>query len=166
MKYIISVDNGTSGSIAILTYDGVCLFYNKTPTTISQDYTIKKQNVSRLDLDKLKEIIIMYIPKDSNVIVVMERPMINSFRFRPSLSAIRCYEAMLICFESFKYPVRIIDSKNWQTSLLPKDSKKEQLKKDSMDCGIKLFPKYKDFILKHKDADGLLIGEYARRNNF
>lgn len=58
------------------------------------------------------------------------------------------------------------DSKHWQRILLPKGAKGPELKKASMDIGCRLFPEHEKLIRKHKDADGLLIAEWARRENF
>ncbi|MHC4574386.1 MAG: hypothetical protein ACYS76_09695 [Planctomycetota bacterium] len=49
--------------------------------------------------------------------------------------------------------------------MLPKGCKKEELKKASIDIGCRLFPYHKEQIIKHKDADSLLIAEWARRKN-
>jgi len=38
-----------------------------------------------------------------------------------------------------------------------------ELKKASMDIGLRLFPDQANVINKHKDADGLLIAEWSRR---
>ena len=34
-----------------------------------------------------------------------------------------------------------------------------------MNVGLRLFPSQEDLIRKHKDADGMLIAEWARRKN-
>ena len=41
-----------------------------------------------------------------------------------------------------------IDSKEWQKELLPSGCKGEELKTASRDIGCRLFPKYKDLIIK------------------
>ena len=48
-------------------------------------------------------------------------------------------------------------------ALLPKGSKGIVLKNDSKDIGCRLFPQSSALIVKHKDADGILIAEYCRR---
>jgi hypothetical protein len=47
--------------------------------------------------------------------------------------------------------------------MLPKGVAGEELKKASLDIGNRLFPMFTEF--KHPDRDGLLIAEYARRQN-
>jgi hypothetical protein len=53
------------------------------------------------------------------------------------------------------------DSKDWQKDMLPRGCKKEELKTASLDIGKRLFPSidWKGF----KDADSLLMAEWARR---
>ena len=43
--------------------------------------------------------------------------------------------------------------------------RKDQLKKASMDIGIRMFPNHEVKIRKHKDADSLLMAEWCRRKN-
>jgi hypothetical protein len=41
-----------------------------------------------------------------------------------------------------------------------------ELKKASMDIGLRLFPDHGSVIRKHKDSDGLLIAAWAQREGF
>lgn len=173
MKTYIGIDNGVTGSIGIL-QESQNLFF-QTPIKKEQSYTKKKQNITRLSMDFFNILDCIndykydyghdykYVYK--NTLAIIERPMINPGRWKASMSAIRCLEAMLICLESRCIPYQYIDSKEWQRELLPKGCRKEQLKKASIDIGVRLFPEFKNEIIKHKDADGLLIAEWARRNN-
>lgn len=86
--------------------------------------------------------------------------MVNPGRFLATASALRACEATLIVIESLKIPYQWIDSKEWQKALLPSGLKGPQLKKASKEIGLRLFPNIQ---LKHEDYDGLLIAEYARR---
>jgi hypothetical protein len=160
----IGIDNGVTGSIGFVgTKDEFIQAQLKIPTIIQQDYTKKKQNITRISIHELIALFREF--HLDNCLAVVERPMINPTRFKASLSAIRCLEATLICLEYLEIPYMFIDSKEWQRELLPQGIKKEQLKKASQNIGIRLFPGYKEFIQQHGDADGLLIAEYARRNN-
>ncbi len=141
MKIIISIDNGVSGSIAIIKYAEVRLY--KTPTVIMQDYTKSKQNITRLDVEKFISILNefnLYKNLEIGSIAIIERPMVNPGRWKATKSALRCLEATLTVLESFQIPYRFIDSKEWQRELLPKELKKEELKKASLDIGVRLFP--------------------------
>jgi len=158
MKTYIGVDNGTSGSIAILN-NSAKLF--KTPIKIEPSYTKTKQSISRVNFPKLLKILEL---EDKNSIVILERPMVNPTRFKASASALRCLEATLIAIEQLGYSFMYCDSKNWQSELLPQGCKKEELKPTSLAIGKRLFP-HIDFT-GFKDADSLLIAEWARRNNY
>lgn len=159
-KIYIGIDNGVSGTIGIIN-DSIT-FYYKTPVFMVQDYTKKIKNINRIDTAKLEELL---SPLKNNSFAVLERPMVNPRQFNATLSGIRALEATLIVLERLEIPYQILDSKEWQSELLPKGTNnkldKKATKKVSLDVGNRLFPKFKDF--KHDDRDGLLMAEYARR---
>lgn len=161
----IGIDNGATGTIGILKGKEV-LFFLETPVVKMQDYTKKKKAISRLAVNEFKLIIEQakeYAQGDS-ILAVLERPLVNPQLFNATIVAVRVLEAQLGVLESLDIPYTFIDSKEWQRVLLPQGTKgSSELKKASEDIGCRLFPQYKDLILKHKDADGLLIAEYARR---
>ena len=159
-KTYIGIDNGVTGSIAVL-HDGGATFI-KTPIKKEQNYTKAKANITRIDSIKLIDILSSF--KD-NSFAFIERPMVNPTRFQATTSALRALEATLTVIENLGIPYQYCDSKSWQKELLPKGSEKEQLKDDSKTIGIRLFPHLKEKIEKHGDADSLLIAEYARRKN-
>lgn len=158
---IIGIDNGISGSIGIINCNTGDTQFIKTPAISEQNYTKASGKISRIDHDKLQEFLMQF--KDKNVLILLERPMVNPTRFQASVSAIRALESTLIIIEKLKFSYVYIDSKSWQKELLPIGSKGPQLKDDSATIGKRLFPKHSDLITKHKDADGMLIAEYGRR---
>ena len=165
-KLYIGIDNGATGTIGILTSNGYVNFI-KTPTREELSYTKKKQYLRRLDCEKFIDIITEAMAENnknsSEVFCLLERPMVNPTMFNASISAVRIIEAQLTMLETLDIQYAYIDSKNWQRQLLPSGVKgSTELKKASKDIGIRLFPKFKADITKHKDADGLLIAEYAR----
>lgn len=164
MKIWIGIDNGTTGTIGAVDENGEVLSFIKTPIKLQQDYTKTKKNISRIDSQKLKSILEMYVPgEDFLVKALIERPMVNPMRFQSTVTALRAFEATLVIIETLKIPYQFIDSKEWQKDLLPKGVKgAEELKKASLDIGRRLFPKSE---IKHPDMDGLLIAEYGRRKN-
>jgi hypothetical protein len=104
-------------------------------------------------------------PYKENAIAVLERPLVNPGMFKATLSGVRALEATLVVLELLGIAIQYEDSKRWQQSLLPKGTKgSTELKKASKDIGIRLFPQHADTIKRQKDADGLLLGEYWRRN--
>ena len=166
MRVYVGVDNGSSGSIGIITEDGKIRF-GTIPNKKEQSYTKKKQNITRVDVKKLQALLqeqgIWYDDdhKTNRVFVLIERPMINSVRFKASISAARALEAVLNVVELLGFSYQYIDSKEWQKALLPAGTEgTDELKKASLQIGTRLFPQIES---KHKDRDGILIAEYARR---
>lgn len=162
-KIYIGIDNGVTGTISFIKEDETIVV--KTPVKKEQNYTKKKGNISRLDIMKFTMLLSRHI-KGQKCFAVMERPMVNPGRFKASISAVRCLEAVLIGLELYEIPYQYCDSKQWQKELLPHGIKGPvELKTASGTIGSRLFPEHDDFIRKHGDADGLLIAEWARRMN-
>jgi len=155
-KTFIGIDNGVSGSIGIISEDKISLF--AMPVKKCLDYVKKERYLNRIDVNKLESLLAEYKPEET--IVGIERPMVNPMRFRASVSALRALEATLIVLEKLKLPLLYIDSKRWQKELFGK-TKVKDLKLMSLEISRRLFPmvNYDGF----KDADGLLIAEYLKR---
>lgn len=157
----LGIDNGVSGSIAAIANTGEVVLF-PTPTRKEQSYTKKKAQITRVDfpeiLDRLFE-----IGRLGNVRAFIERPYVNPKGMKATVSALRALEATLIAVEHVGFSYEYVDSKQWQKSLLPKGCKGAELKHASRDVGIRLFPDMKEAIESHKDADSLLIAEWARR---
>lgn len=155
----IGIDNGVTGTIAILTGDDSRFI--KMPVKVEQSYTKTKQNITRIDYLAITTIL---LPYNNAARIAIERPMVNPARFKATASALRSLEAVLIAVEASGCAFSYIDSKEWQKAMLPSGVQgPADLKKASMDIGCRLFPAHKEAILKHKDADSLLIAEYLRR---
>lgn len=164
-KVYVGVDNGTTGTIACV---GECSAkIIETPIVKEQSYTKAKKIISRIDHLALKQWLIDLMGSGiapSEVVAVIERPMINPMRFQASVSAARSLEATLCVIEDLGIPHMYVDSRQWQGALLPKGVQgAPELKKASMDIGLRLFPDQENVIRKHKDADAILIAEWARR---
>lgn len=159
-KTYIGIDNGVSGTIAILSEDKSPIFA-PTPVFKQQDYVKKKKIVSRIFIKGLYD---MLEPHREGAFILIERPMINPTHWIASLSAIRAHEATLGVIELLGIPYQFIDSKEWQTKMLPSGYHKEELKKISLEIGNRLFPQFAEH--KHPDRDSLLMAEYARRMKF
>jgi hypothetical protein len=157
----IGIDNGVTGSIGIIGTDWS--EFIRTPTKSEQNYTKTKGNISRINFPVLKGLLEVYL--GGNGVAIIERPMVNPGRFKSTTSALRSLEATLIVLEELDFPYMYCDSKQWQKELLPAGIKGPELKTASVDIGCRLFPNHEHFIKKHKDADGLLIAEWARRSN-
>lgn len=149
----IGIDNGVSGSIGIIGEGRAELF--PTPIFKTLNYTKKKGNISRVDVESMKEIL---KPYSKGGIVKIERPMVNPGRFKASLSAIRALEATSIALEQLGLGYVIVDSKDWQNKYLQKGIKgAANLKKASKLRGIQMFPHLEEVINKIGDADALFI---------
>ena len=163
----LGIDNGVTGSLA---YVGPVVLFAKTPVHKEQSYTKKKQQITRIDFDSLVELLRNWGMDwrngegDMLTRVFIERPFVNPKGFRATASALRCLEATLIAVESEGLSYQYIDSREWQKAMLPSGIKGPELKYASVDIGCRLFPQFVEEIRKHKDADSLLIAEYARRN--
>lgn len=165
-RIYVGIDNGVSGSIGIVGVSFESSFI-KTPIKRELSYQkSKKSYINRIDFKELYNFLADIESKYDNLFAVIERPMINSSRFKASISAARSLEATLIILELLEIPYEYCDSKQWQKSLLPAGLKgSAEQKSASKDVGLRLFPQHKDLINKHKDADGILIAEWAKRSN-
>lgn len=165
-RFFIGIDNGISGTIAIIGYSptlGTAVYCFKTPAVSQQNYTKKKANITRVNGKKLMDIFSNSIPKGSDVHVMMERPMVNPKMFHATLSAVRALEATQTILETLEYPYTFVDSKQWQSVLLPVGTKGEALKPASLDIGERMYPGVNP--KGHKDADGLLIAHFCMLQN-
>lgn len=167
-KIYIGIDNGVTGTIGWVygnQFLGKSAGMVKTPIKSEQSYTKAKKNISRIAYPYFRELIAeLAAPFQPNeILVIVERPMINSLRFQASISAARSLEATLIAIEDLDFPRMYVDSRQWQKVFLPKECKGKELKKASKDIGCRLFPGASEIIIKHGDSDALLIAEWARR---
>ena len=167
MNTIIGIDNGVTGSIAAIIQPinslPIEIFFLPMPTKKEQSYTKKRQSITRIDYGKLYDILFRLRMFQGKCFI--ERPFANPMGFKATVSAMRALEATLIAVEGNGLAYEYIDSKEWQKIMLPAGIKgTAELKKASVDIGCRLFPKYAEAIRKHKDADSLLIAEWARRN--
>ena len=185
----VGIDNGVSGGVGIITPDKYNLF--KMPVFEDLNYQKSEDKyIHRIDVfelvNQLKTLMDKYPSEDIKVMI--ERPMINPHMFMASVSSARSLEAVLIALsfsrnEQFPngLPKHYIDSKAWQTVLLPNISKpkigkeveaKERAKlnkehtkrlKEAAFFRVKqMFPNVIDKIKTNADADSMLIAEYCR----
>lgn len=159
----IGGDNGVSGSWALIS--DVEVMFVPVPVKKEQNYTKAKSLITRIDTFALESILRVWINGKVGVRVFLERPMVNPGRFKATTSALRSLEATLVCLERLGLSLEYVDSKQWQKSLLPKDCSGAELKTASKDIGVRLFPGLAQAIIKHGDADSLLIAEWAKRGS-
>lgn len=163
-KCYIGIDNGISGTIGILRGDKSSFF--KVPTFFGQDYVKTKKNVTRIDFISLASLLDKIVASSLETFIIMERPMINPRRFSATVSAARSMESVLIVVDLLKARHKIhfrwVDSKEWQSRIFPKGTKGDKTKLRSMQIGSKKYPQHSELIVKHKDADGLMLAEFCR----
>lgn len=166
-KVYIGIDNGTSGAIGFIKASGESLSGLASMfTKREQSYTKTAQQISRIDFPALYNHLakIVHQSAGERFLAVVERPYVNPKGFKATASALRALEATLIALEMAGVPYMYIDSKEWQKDLLPSGLKgTPELKAASLNIGTRLFPDLQDEIIKQKDADAILIAEYARR---
>ena len=169
-RIFVGIDNGVSGTI------GVIVIYPKLKKGILLQYAYKSclnyqktkvKHITRIDTMTLSDIFKNLLECGTIEKVLIERPMVNPQRFDATTSALRALEATLVVLELFGIAYDYLDSKQWQSIMLPHISVQDKkdypskLKQVSKEVGMRLFPNlnWDDF----KDADGLLIAEYCKR---
>ena len=140
----VGIDNGVTGSIALVYSDGKASFA-VMPVKTEQSYTKKKQNITRIVYSEfcncLEGCLSIANTEGMRVRMFVERPMVNPKRFKSSASALRSLEATQIALEEVGVSYEFIDSKQWQRVMLPLGIKgATELKKASMQVGKRLFP--------------------------
>jgi len=167
MKNYIAIDNGVTGTIAFIHNSGTSSFF-KIPAFEQKNYTKAKGDITRI---KFRELLQDFkVLEQHKPFVIIERPMVNPGRFKATISALRALEAVQIAVEYFQYPYEFVDSKQWQRQFFPSATKDKkhttaELKNFSVEYGLRYFPEHKDLILKHSDADSLLMAKWAQLNN-
>lgn len=177
-KVFIGIDNGVTGAIGVLSPKGS--FWYPMPVWKALDYQkTKAKYVTRVDVNKLADILNEHVEKAQETIILLERPMVNPMRFEATKSALRALEATLITIEAMGIGLQYLDSKEWQSKYFPpipkpprrkkgepkpvKDpkAKKEDniLKKYSLDFGQRLYPHLE---FTNGDADAIFIAQYCR----
>lgn len=155
-KLYIGIDNGVSGTIGWS--NGSDIFGQvKIPCFSEKNYTKAKGNITRVNHEKLKEL--LNLINKQCALAIIERPMVNPGRFQATISAVRALESVQIALMALSIPYQFVDSKEWQKDMLPKGLKGEELKKASRDIGKRLFPS----IEGKPDCDGILMAEWSRR---
>lgn len=166
-RVYIGIDNGTTGTVGWVG-DGIHPTIIESPRIVQQAYTKKSKNVTRIDHVRMSELFRELVGDGdaSDVMVVMERPFTNSKFPSAVVSAARTFEVTQVLVEQAHLPHMFVDSRDWQKVMLPTGIKgSDNLKRASKDIGLRLFPDQEKVIRKHKDADALLIAEWARRQN-
>lgn len=157
-----AVDNGSSGSIAVLGPDGS--LFEPTPTVECLQGKAGKV-IKRLDHATFKAFMEAHCDR-AKTHVYLERPFTAGPMFiTTSILAARCYEATLVILEQLGLGYTTIDSKDWQKAILGEVKGSPALKKASMLRGMQMYPAHAKAIKDHGDADALLIAHHYHKIN-
>jgi len=161
VKTTIAIDNGTTGSIAIIGPDGV--FFEPIPT---KEQLMGKAGkvIRRIDTTPLKDLICWHsdTPRTlTNTTAYIERPFTGSaMMINTTVLSARAHEAVSIVLEQLGIGYETVDSKPWQAAMLGAIKGSPALKKASMLRGMQMFPAHAKAIKDHGDADSLLMAHY------
>lgn len=159
MKTYIAIDNGATGTFCIMSREGIK--HGPLPTKKSLNYQKAKQEITRIDHGELFELLREVHADDAACLVLIERPFVNPIGFKATTSGLRALESVLIGVERNGLGHVFVDSREWQRALLPSGIKgRAEIKKAAVDVAARLFPQ-----IKTKDADSILMAEWARRSN-
>jgi len=155
----IGIDNGTTGTIAILGPDGP--FFDLIPT---KEYLMGRAGkiVRRIDHAALLDMIDSRIPAyRGELSAYVERPFTGSAMMsNTSVLSARAHEAVLIVMVTLGIGLTTVDSKTWQVPILGAVKGSAELKKASKLRGMAMYPAFAAQIKSHGDADGLLIAHH------
>ena len=153
----IGIDNGTTGSIAIISPDGV--FFEPSPTceaVIGRAGKVVKR-IAWAELFAMIDGRFM----DNGCRAYIERPFTGSaMMINTTVLAARAHEATMIVLEQLGIGYETVDSRQWQKAMLGDVTGSANLKKASMLRGIQMFPAHAQAIKEHGDADSLLMCHY------
>ena len=162
MKITIGVDNGTTGTIGIITPDGA--IFETMPTKDELQGRAGKV-IKRVDWEALRHLLLPYHDCGADKVrVFVERPFTGKF-LNAVLPGQRSYEAVLVVVEMLRFSRTTVDSRDWQKTMLAGVSGSPALKLASRLRGCALYPQFADQIKKHGDADGLLISHYFHNSH-
>lgn len=160
MRAYLGTDNGVTGSLGAIHFDGV-VSWSPMPVKRELNYTKAKSWINRVNYPELLAHYQHFRAYNSEVLVLLERPMVNPGRFQATVSALRCMEATLIAIEQVGLPYRYVDSREWQKVMLPSGLKGDELKKASVDVGRRMWPHLT--LPKSADFDSLLMAAWAKQ---
>lgn len=171
----IGLDNGASGALAYYHNDKMQVV--ALPVKNVQSYTKKVQFVNKLDFVALKEIFKNILSLGEPVKLLWERPFCNPMMFNATVLSMLSYQTTLDILEELQIPYQMVDSKEWQTKMLPKGiykitqdkagrnrikADRKMLKKASIDTANRLYPYLA--VKGDGEADAVLICEYLRQH--
>ena len=158
----IGIDNGTTGSIAILGPDSAIF---ETMPTMRVNEGREGKMITRIDHKELAALLRLHIPVMARAHAYVEKSFTGSaMMINTSLLAARSYEAVIIVLEQLGIGYHRIASSDWQKPVLGAVKGRENLKAASLSRGVQYYPQLAAAIKAHGDADGLLIAHHYHHN--
>ena len=131
----IGLDNGTSGTVGCV---GSTTYFGKTPIFRHRKYTVKEQYISRIDISKLKELLVLLI-NGQEYKILLENPK-SSGGGKNKDTTSRAWEATLIALEQLGLEYETVPAVRWQKYLFPQAIGRASQKAHSLALGKELYP--------------------------
>lgn len=188
--WILGIDNGVSGSFTLMNPRGQVIMFSHVPTYKEVKWTkpkVKKLKsgekkltydyITLVDMDALQRMLASKVSTIQNIQAFLERPAISyaaSWSMATSISAAMAWEAVIHVLRKLKIPVKCLDSRAWQTALIPealgknnkeykktlKAGERNKLLKEASDMHAKMiYPAYNGKELG--DGDSINIAYYG-----
>jgi hypothetical protein len=176
MKITIGIDNGTTGSVAIV--GGSSSYYGPVPVKETVSHVKSKGFAKRIDRAALFSLLHQHCigsstPDSVDIRVYVEAPFTMPVASEAVLLGHRAFEAVLCVFEDLSIPVETCMPRDWQPTQLGaagtlpiknvRGTAKADTKKASLLKGIALYPQLESAIREQGDADGLLIAHHYHK---
>ena len=188
--WVLGIDNGVSGSFTLMDYRGNVVLFSHVPTYKEVKWTkpkVKKYKsgakkvtydyITLVDIDALQRMLVAKTSTISNIHAFLERPAISyaaAWSMATSISAAMSWAYVRYVLKKLRIPVTCIDSRAWQTALIPealgknnkeysktlKAGERNKLLKEASDMHAKvLYPAYNGKDLG--DGDSINIAYYG-----
>ncbi len=188
--YILGIDNGVTGSLALMDHTGKVIFHAPVPVYKEHKWTKPKKQklktktkivydeITMIDVDALQRMLVKYTSTISDIHAYVERPAISyaaAWSMKTSISAAMSWAYVVYVLKKLQIPRTDLDSKEWQHQLIPEASgeknkeymktlkageRNKLLKEAAYDLAKTLYP-----ALNSKDkgfGDSICICEYGR----
>lgn len=190
MTYILGIDNGITGSIALMDQNGKVIYHAPVPVYKERKWTKPKKQklktktkivydeITVIDIDALQRMLVTFTSQTSDIHAFVERPAISyaaAWSMKTSISAAMSWAYVIYVLKKLQIPRTDLDSKEWQHQLIPEASgeknkeymktlkageRNKLLKEAAYDLAKTLYPKLNS---KDKGAgDSICICEYGR----
>lgn len=189
-SYILSIDNGATGSFTILDNKGKLVAFEHVPNfkvnswkkpkakktkTGKVSKSVKQSQFTVIDINQLQKKLVSYLGTVNDVKCFLERPAVgfSGWGIWTSLAGFSNWVAVQYVLMNLKIPYETVDSKEWQDALIPQatgKNNKEYLKGLKKGERNKLLKQASDKLAKEMfprvvlkelgDGDSLCMGYY------